>query len=125
VALKAVIEGVTHKSDVGLVRLGLGSPDQLRRAYLELGSPAQVIIQPNLEAELEAIAGPSRSADLGLVLVVGLGGIYAEALGDALMWCVPASPAHIAEKLSTGPLGTFCRALAGGILQHQKRWSRL
>jgi hypothetical protein len=66
-------------------------------------------------ASLEAIAGISRSPGVGLVLLCGLGGIYAEALRDACLWPVPVSREAIADKLAHSSLG---RVLASPRWQH-------
>jgi hypothetical protein len=39
------------------------------------------------------------------MLVAGLGGIYAEALGDLTLWPIPAARADIERKLALGGLG--------------------
>ena len=39
VVLKGVAEGVAHKSDLGLVHVGLRDPDAVARAYAAVGCP--------------------------------------------------------------------------------------
>ena len=114
VVLKGVAEGVAHKSDIGLVRTHLRDAAALRAAYATLGT-ARAIVQPMVPASLEAIAGISRSPGVGLVLLCGLGGIYAEALRDACLWPVPVSREAIADKLAHSSLG---RVLASPRWQH-------
>jgi succinyl-CoA synthetase beta subunit len=114
VVLKGVAEGVAHKSELGLVRTNLRDAAALRAAYEALGT-AQAIVQPMVPAALEAIAGISRSPGVGLVLLCGLGGIYAEALRDVCIWPVPVSRDAIADKLSRSSLG---RVLASPRWQH-------
>ena len=114
VVLKGVAEGVAHKSDIGLVRTDLRDAAALRAAYATLGT-ARAIVQPMVPASLEAIAGISRSPGVGLVLLCGLGGIYAEALRDACLWPVPVSREAIADKLAHSSLG---RVLASPRWQH-------
>jgi len=105
VVLKAVVEGVAHKSDLGLVKLGLADAAALHRAYDELGAPAQAIVQPMMPGRLEAIVGLTRLPDLGLMLVAGFGGVYAEAFGAPLTWPVPTMRDDILKKLAADPLG--------------------
>lgn len=115
VVLKGVAEGVAHKSDVGLVHTNLRDPAALRAAYAALHTP-RAIVQPMVPAALEAIAGISRSPGVGLVLLCGLGGIYAEALRDACLWPVPVSREAIAAQLAQSSLG---RVLASPRWHHR------
>ena len=115
VVLKGVVEGVAHKSDKGLVHVNLTDIQALEAAYASLGCP-NVIVQKMIKGDLEAIAGVTRSEGVGLVLLAGLGGIYAEALGDAVVWPIPVSRAAIEEKLADSVLG---RVLASDRWRHE------
>ena len=68
-----------------------------------------------IEADLEVILGLKRTDDLGLLLIVGLGGIYTEALSEVVVFSVPASSAHIEAELSRSPVGR---------IMNSARWSR-
>jgi acyl-CoA synthetase (NDP forming) len=114
VVLKGVVDGVAHKSELGLVRTNLRDAAALRAAYDTLGTP-RAIVQPMVPAALEAIAGISRSPGVGLVLLCGLGGIYAEALRDVCIWPIPVTREAIAGKLMQSSLG---RVLASPRWQH-------
>ena len=104
VVLKGVVEGIAHKSEHGLVRVNLTDSQALEAAYAEIGCP-NVIVQKMISGDMEAIAGVTRAEGVGLVLLAGLGGIYAEALGDSVMWPIPVTRAAIAEKLATSAIG--------------------
>jgi len=104
VVLKGVVEGVAHKSDLGLVRVGLENAASVAKAHANLGC-ADVIVQAMVSGSLEAIAGVTRAEGVGPVLLAGLGGIYAEALGDAAMWPIPVTRVAIAERLAARSLG--------------------
>lgn len=104
VVLKGVVEGVAHKTDKGLVHVNLTNAQALEGAYAALGCP-HVIVQKMVKGGLEAIVGVTRADGVGLVLLTGLGGIYAEALGDATLWPIPVSRSAIEEKLATSRLG--------------------
>ncbi len=91
VVLKGVAEGVAHKSDLGLVHVGLRDPDAVaERLY---SRPMSAGHRPGHgPGGLEAIAGVTRADGVGLVLIAGLGGIFAEALHDvAHSRCRPAA----------------------------------
>ena len=104
VVLKGVVEGVAHKSDQGLVQVDLTDSQALEAAYASLGC-ANVIVQKMTKGDLEAIVGVTRAEGVGLVLLAGLGGIYAEALEDATLWPIPVTRGAIEDKLGDSSLG--------------------
>lgn len=61
-----------------MVRIDIRNADQLRRAFLDMGSPKCVVVQTFLKGQIEAIAGVIRSPDVGPIMLVVQGGIYAE-----------------------------------------------
>lgn len=88
VALKLESHTITHKSAVGGVRLHLQTPAQVYDAAEEmlpalrkLDEHATLTVQPMISDGFELILGAVRSA-YGVLLMVGMGGIYAEALAD-------------------------------------------
>jgi acetate---CoA ligase (ADP-forming) len=104
VVLKGVAEGVAHKSDLGLVHVGLGDAAAVTAAYEATGC-AQVVVQAMVRGDLEAIAGVSRSDGVGLVLIAGLGGIFAEALRDTVTLPIPSSRAAIERAIAASSVG--------------------
>ncbi|MDR3532111.1 MAG: acetate--CoA ligase family protein [Rhodopila sp.] len=104
VVLKGVADGVAHKSDLGLVHVGLRDADAVAQAYAAVGCP-KVILQAMIGGSLEAIAGVTRADGVGLVLIAGLGGIFAEALHDVVTVPLPISRAFIEAALDKGSLG--------------------
>ena len=105
VVAKAVVLGVAHKTEAGLVRTDLRSADALRAACLAFGTPAKIAIQPHLQGKAEAIAGLTHSNDTGIIMLAGLGGIYTEALRDVVMWSLPVPRHDLERKLSCSALG--------------------
>jgi succinyl-CoA synthetase beta subunit len=112
VVLKGVADGVAHKSDLGLVHVGLRNPEAISQAWAACGCET-VIVQAMISGELEAIAGVTRADGVGLVLLAGLGGIHAEALGDVTMWPIPVDRVTIEQRL---------RDSAPGRVLHGHRW---
>jgi acyl-CoA synthetase (NDP forming) len=104
VVLKGVAEGVAHKSDLGLVHVGLGTADDVARTYGALDCP-NVVIQAMITGDLEAIAGVTRADGVGLVLIAGLGGIFAEALSDVSAFPLPVGRDFITAHLAKANLG--------------------
>ncbi|MGE0419015.1 MAG: acetate--CoA ligase family protein, partial [Acetobacteraceae bacterium] len=104
VVLKGVAEGVAHKTELGLVRVNLTDDAALAAAHAGMGC-ARVIVQPMVSGGLEAIAGVTRADGVGLVLMAGLGGIFAEALRDVVMWPIPTPRSAIEARLADTTLG--------------------
>ena len=109
VALKAQASALAHKSDVGGVVLNVGSEAQVRDAWSQLyRSIADA--HPNLALEgvlvermagrgVEMVVGARRDPQWGPVLVVGLGGIWVEALGDVCLIPPTASASEILHAI--------------------------
>jgi acyl-CoA synthetase (NDP forming) len=91
VVLKAV--GLLHKSDAGGVVLGIASEAELVSAFRELQSrlEAETLAVERMETArgVELIAGAVRDERFGPVVLVGLGGIYAEVLEDVAVALAP------------------------------------
>jgi acyl-CoA synthetase (NDP forming) len=104
VVLKGVALGVAHKSDLGLVHVGLRDPDAVAQAYAAVEC-SHVVVQAMMRGALEAIAGVTRSDGVGLVLIAGLGGIFAEALHDVVTVPLPVSRTAIEAALARGTIG--------------------
>jgi acyl-CoA synthetase (NDP forming) len=101
--LKVVSPDVTHKSDVGGVRLGLDSPEAVAAAFGEiaqavksaLGGDARidgVAVQKMARPGIEVIIGMSKDPQFGPVLMFGLGGVLVEVLKDVAFRIVPLEP---------------------------------
>lgn len=114
VVLKGVAQGVAHKSDLGLVHVGLKDAEAVTAAYAAVQC-RDVVVQPMIKGDLEAIAGVSRSDGVGLVLIAGLGGIFAEALRDVVTLPIPSSRTAIQAAVAKGSLG---RVLASPRWKH-------
>ncbi len=89
-------DGIAHKTERGLVRLGLNDAAAVRQAATELlaaATPADgevtVLVAPMLRATRELIAGLSSDPQFGMTVMVGVGGILAEALADVSVRLVP------------------------------------
>jgi hypothetical protein len=96
------------------VRLDLRRPDALRAAYAAFGAPEQVAIQPFIRGKAEAIVGVTWTSDVGMMLMAGLGGIYAEALREVVMWSVPATVEDLERKLAASALGRMLASARWG-----------
>jgi acetyltransferase len=99
VALKGLSAEVSHKFDVGLVKLGVGSAAELQSAFADLlaamrkhgpdSSPRRIMVQQMLCGGHEVILGGERDPSFGPVVMFGLGGIHVEILEDVAFRLAP------------------------------------
>jgi acyl-CoA synthetase (NDP forming) len=109
VVMKIVSPDISHKSDVGGVKLGLANPTQVGRAYTEMLSsirehlPAAriegVSIQKMAPPGIEIIMGMSKDPQFGPVLMFGLGGVLVEILKDVSFRLVPLTRSDASEMV--------------------------
>jgi hypothetical protein len=111
VVLKVDAVGLAHKTDVGAVRVGLRDAGEVQKAAdallaLELpvgGTCRGLVVAPQLEGR-ELILGARRDPSFGPIVLVGLGGILAEAIDDVAIRLAPVSPTD-AEAMLDGLRG--------------------
>lgn len=97
VAMKASGPELAHKSELGLVRLGLTSASQVRDAYRDLTDIARyegipldgVLVCQMVERGVEMVVGAARDPLFGPTVTVGLGGVLVEVLGDVAVGVPP------------------------------------
>ena len=98
VALKVQSAGITHKTEAGCVALNVeagsvGAAFERLMGNAKHHAPADhidgVLVQPMAPAGREVILGVNRDATWGPLLMVGLGGVLVEALGDVALAPVP------------------------------------
>jgi succinyl-CoA synthetase beta subunit len=106
VVVKLGGEGLAHKTERGLVRLGLGSAEQVREAASALLATARpedgdvhLLVAPMLRATRELIAGLHRDPQFGMTVMLGVGGILAEAVADVSFRLVPIDPVDAEEMI--------------------------
>jgi acetate---CoA ligase (ADP-forming) len=102
VVVKAL--GLLHKSDAGGVVVGIEDEKRLREVVADLQArlaPASLSVEQmaKLDAGVELLVGVSRDPRFGPVALVGLGGIFAEALRDTATAIAPVSPAQAKRML--------------------------
>ena len=117
VALKVRSPDITHKTEVGGVRLGLRSADEVATATAEMlarvkaARPAAtiegVLVQPMVEGGKELLLGVVRDSQFGPTVMVGFGGIYVEVLKDTAMRLCPVQVSEaraMLDELRMAPL---------------------
>jgi acetate---CoA ligase (ADP-forming) subunit beta len=106
VVVKLGGDGIAHKTERGLVRLGLGSAEQVRDAAADLLAAAtpedgevHLLVAPMIRATRELIAGLHHDPQFGMTVMLGVGGILAEAVADVSFRLVPIARVDAEEML--------------------------
>ena len=96
VVLKLVGEKLSHKSERGLVKLGLRDAGAVTAAAVELlakrrpdDGDVALLVAEQVSGSRELIVGMVRDPMFGVVVLIGAGGVTAEALGDTQMRLAP------------------------------------
>ncbi len=109
VVMKIASSDITHKSDVGGVRLELTGVSQVGKAYSDIISSVKekasgakidgVTVQTMAKPGVEVIIGMSKDAQFGPVIMFGMGGILVEILNDVSFRLVPLERRDAAEMI--------------------------
>jgi acyl-CoA synthetase (NDP forming) len=109
VVMKVSSPDLLHKSDLGLVRVGVASAKAVREAFTELMAKAKraggrsvridgVLVCEMVSGGVETVVGVSQDELFGPVVMAGLGGIFVEVLKD-VTFRVPPFGADEAERM--------------------------
>ena len=111
VVLKVVSPQVIHKTDVGGVRLGVVGGAAARGAFEGVVASVRgalpgaqvegVLVQRQVAAGRELIAGITRQPGFGAMVMVGLGGLLVEVLGDVSFRLAPIDAQEAADMLAS------------------------
>ncbi|MEU0008933.1 acetate--CoA ligase family protein [Streptomyces sp. NPDC006314] len=97
VVMKASGAQIAHKTELGLVKIGLTSASQVRDAYRELTDIARyegvsldgVLVCQMVERGVEMVVGVTHDELFGPTVTVGLGGVLVEVLRDVAVRVPP------------------------------------
>lgn len=111
VVVKLCGDQIAHKTERDLVRLGLSDAQAVRRAATQLWQRRQpedgdvgLLVAEMVHGRRELIAGMIRDPQFGACVLIGLGGILAEAVGDVAFALAPfglAEARRMLEALQT------------------------
>ena len=118
VVAKLCGDAIAHKTERGLVRLKLTSAQAVHEAATDLlaaarpeDGPVTVLVAPMVQGNRELIAGVVRDPQFGASVMLGIGGILAEAIADVVFRPAPLDrvTAHemIADLATQKLLGEF------------------
>jgi acetyltransferase len=108
VVAKLCGDAIAHKTERGLVRLGLADGDAVRAAATELLAAATpddgevgVLVAPMIRGNRELIAGLTVDPQFGMTVMLGVGGILAEAVADVTLRLVPITRADAESMIDS------------------------
>jgi acetyl-CoA synthetase (ADP-forming) len=110
VVMKIDAPGVTHKSDIGGVAVGLQTPAAVREAWARIeaaaerhlgpGRMAGCLVQQSVPADVELIVGARWDEAFGTMVVVGIGGTLVELLHDVRILPAPFGRDEVLQQLA-------------------------
>ncbi len=118
VVLKGMGQNILHKTESGLVRVGLSSADQVRDAVGQMKTSAKddieaFLIQPLVSGKREFVAGMFKDPQFGPVIVFGLGGVLTEALKDIVFKIAPLNDVDMDDMFEQLSSKTLLNAFRG------------
>ncbi len=109
VAIKINSSIISHKSDLGCVKLGVSSGEEAKKCYHEIIASAQkvagdeevseVLVMPMAKPGLETILGMVRDVQFGPVIMFGIGGIAVEIYQDVVFRLLPLDRGQVERML--------------------------
>ncbi len=99
VVVKAAEAGL-HKSDKGLVALGISDDEELEQTLERIGLPA--LIQQQVDGKIELLAGVVEDTLFGPLVGLGPGGVFAELIAGTTYRIAPITTRDAEELVSTG-----------------------
>ena len=106
VVAKLVGDRIAHKTERGLVKLSLSDGPAVERAVADLLAAVRdddgdvaVLVAPMISGNREFIVGMLRDPQFGPIVMLGVGGVLAEAVGDAVFRLAPLDRVTAEEML--------------------------
>ncbi|MFG1413162.1 acetate--CoA ligase family protein [Xanthobacter sp. VTT E-85241] len=110
VVLKGLVENLVHKSDAGLVKVGLKTPEDVRAAAARMleaaaavktGAVLGLLVQEQASPIAELFIGGRTDPDFGPLIVMGAGGVEVELYKDVAVRLAPITPEQALDALCT------------------------
>ena len=123
VVLKGTAPSLFHKTEHGLVALGVTDAGDIRQAYRRLSTllaettqdtaDAQILLQPMAAEGIELILGATYYPGFGMLIAVGLGGTLVEIIKKASVALAPIDMERARQMLDETPAGVLIRGTRG------------
>ncbi len=103
VVLKGCSAALTHKTEYGMVKVGLHTNEEVSLAFDELMSKGMeldgILVQEMVDGERQFVIGLSRDPQFGPCVMFGLGGIFTEVLHDVSFRVAPITEMDAQEMI--------------------------
>jgi acetate---CoA ligase (ADP-forming) len=123
VVVKAVANGLLHKSDLGLVVTNVVGADAVQLAAREVlcaasaaGLSVELLVVEQVTGQLDVMVGYMRDPQFGPTTLVGLGGVWAEMLDSVSVHVGPLDLDAAGRLLVDSQVGRMMRDARGGAL---------
>jgi acyl-CoA synthetase (NDP forming) len=121
VVLKGLVENMVHKSDAGLVKVGLVSAEAVRLAAQAMllstaGLPDHFLgflVQRKISSLAEIFVGARVDADFGPLVVVGAGGVQVELYKDVAIRLAPINEETATEAIASTKIAQLLGGFRG------------
>jgi acetyl coenzyme A synthetase (ADP forming)-like protein len=110
IVLKIANEQIIHKTEAGLLKIAIETPDELTKAIRDLTAKALPLLpsgikpfflaQKQVQTGIELVLGGKRDPVFGPVIMTGIGGIFIEVLKDVSFRIAPVNAFEAKEMLA-------------------------
>lgn len=98
VVMKACGAEISHKTERGLIEIGIGDDEAVATAFAALtdraGGAGDILVQETIAGRRELLLGMTRDPLYGPCVTFGLGGVFTEVLDDVACRVTPFGPAE-------------------------------
>ncbi len=115
IVMKVSSTSISHKSDVGGVRVGIMSSAEAERVYVQMSQLAgfeHVIIQEQISG-YELIIGAKRDPLVGPVIVLGIGGVMTNLIQESVRLLCPLHQDYVQYVINQSKLGSLLAGYRG------------
>jgi acetyl coenzyme A synthetase (ADP forming)-like protein len=123
VVLKISSPDIVHKSDIGGIRIGINTPEEVESAFVEVVENARkhmpraivygVDVQEMVETGKELIVGCSRDIQFGPLIMFGAGGIFVNYLKDIAFRLAPMTRLDASSLIDETKIGNLLKGVRG------------
>lgn len=108
VVLKAASDDIPHKTEMGVVKLGIHDEQALKAAFTEMEARVAAVkprslrgylVQPMMSGGVEVFVGLKRDPEWGTTMAFGVGGIFIELIRESALRLLPVTDDELDEML--------------------------
>jgi acyl-CoA synthetase (NDP forming) len=131
--LKGIAQGIVHKSDAGLVHVGLDTIERVRTAMRDVEGRAKalvaklegVLLEKEVKGGVEMIAGVATHPTFGPLVVAGMGGVEAELVHDVALRLTPMTELDAEEMIDSLRLKKRLEPFRGAPKRDRKAYAKI